>query len=117
MLASLEGIPVASAADNTRLSFRRGRRRPLLEECIERLNSVGASCLGVVLNYADQADCDRYVSKSSLSVPRGEPDKKAGGLEARSPDEPRLENAKHSALIRAMSDASTQTRAHRVEPQ
>jgi Mrp family chromosome partitioning ATPase len=116
-LASLEGIPVASAADNTILSIRRGRRRPLLEECIERLNAVGASCLGVVLNYADQADCDRYVSKASLSVPRGEPDKKTGALEADSPDEHPLENAKHSALIRAMSDASTQTRTRRVPPQ
>ena len=69
MLASLEGLPVASSADGVILSVRRGRRRPRLQECITSLDSIGANYLGVVLNYADRADCNRYASKSSLSSP------------------------------------------------
>ena len=115
-LASLEGILVASAADNTILSIRRGRRRMLLEECIERLSAVGVSCLGVVLNYADRADCDRCVSKSALLLPRGEQEEKASANEADSPAESPIGNAEHSALICAMTDASTQTRSRRVSP-
>jgi len=69
MLASLEALPVASSADGVILSVRRGRGRLRLQECITTLISIGANYLGVVLNCADRADCNRYASKSSLSMP------------------------------------------------
>jgi Mrp family chromosome partitioning ATPase/uncharacterized protein involved in exopolysaccharide biosynthesis len=113
LLASLEGIPVVSAADNTILSIRRGRRQALLEECTDRLNDVGASCLGLVLNYAARGDCNRYVSKSSISVRRAETEHSAGTLAA---DPPAADTGRHSALVQAMSDASAQGRVRRVPP-
>ncbi len=68
MLASLEGLPVVLAADGVLLALRRGRRRSRLDECIDYLRTVRASCLGVVLNWSVRSDCDRYVSKSSLAA-------------------------------------------------
>ena len=53
---------------------RRGRSRARLGECIDSLNSIRVPCLGVVLNRADQADCSRYVSTSTVSrrhLPQG----------------------------------------------
>ena len=70
LLASLEALPVASAADAVLLSVRRGRRRSRLEDCIKDLEAVGTACFGVVLNYAATSDCDRYVSGSSLTRAR-----------------------------------------------
>ena len=67
LLASLEALPVASAADAVLLSVRRGRRRSRLDACIKDLEIVGAACLGVVLNCAAASDCYRYASGTSLS--------------------------------------------------
>ena len=83
LLASLEALPVASAADAVLLSVRRGRRRSRLEECIKDLETIGTACFGVVLNYAATSDCDRYVSGSSLTRARpagddGDTDDSAG---------------------------------------
>ena len=83
LLASLEALPVASAADAVLLSVRRGRRRSRLEDCIKDLETVGTACFGVVLNYATTSDCDRYVSGSSLTRTRpagddGDTDDSAG---------------------------------------
>jgi Mrp family chromosome partitioning ATPase/uncharacterized protein involved in exopolysaccharide biosynthesis len=71
-MGSLEELPVAAAADGVLLSVRRGRRQPRLEECVEALRRVGARCLGVVLNCAVRSDCERYVSRSTISVAAGE---------------------------------------------
>ena len=69
VLGSLESVPIVSAADATVLAVRRGRQRERLSDCMRSLNSVGARFLGVVLNCADEADCNRYVSESSLAMP------------------------------------------------
>ena len=66
MMGSLEGLPVATAADGVLLSIRRGRARSRLQDCVELLERAGASCLGIVLNCAVRSDCDRYLTKSSL---------------------------------------------------
>ena len=41
--------------------------------CIEEIRNAGAEYLGLVLNYATPADCDRFGSKSRISeeVARG----------------------------------------------
>ena len=74
MPVSLESLPVAAAADGVVIVCRRGARRSRLEECLEFLSEAGAFCVGIVLNCAARADCDRYVSSSSLSAPRRKPD-------------------------------------------
>ncbi len=66
-MGSLEELPVAAAADGVLLSLRRGRRQPRLEECVEALRHAGARYLGIVLNCAVRSDCERYVSKSTIS--------------------------------------------------
>jgi capsular exopolysaccharide synthesis family protein len=68
MTASIEAIAVASAVDGVILALRRGRSRSRLLECIQDIRSVGADYLGVVLNYADRSDCERYGSTSKMSV-------------------------------------------------
>ena len=68
MTASIEALPVASASDGVVLALRRGRSRVRLEECINDIKTVGADYLGIVLNYADQADCMRYGSTSRTSM-------------------------------------------------
>jgi Mrp family chromosome partitioning ATPase len=72
LLGSLESTPVTSAADGVILSVRRGRSRSRLEECVQRLDSVGAACIGVVLNCAVRSDCNRYVSEASLAAAEDE---------------------------------------------
>lgn len=67
-MGSLEGLPVASAADGVVLAVRRGRRQPRVEECVASLRGAGANCLGIILNCAARSDCDRYVSKSTVSA-------------------------------------------------
>jgi polysaccharide biosynthesis transport protein len=74
LFGSVESLPVAAAVDGVVLLMWRGRSRLRLIECIELLRSVGGRCLGVVLNYARNGDCMRYVSKSHTSVPAGELD-------------------------------------------
>ncbi len=114
MLASLEGLPVVSIADEVLLSVRRGRRRAMLEGCVDRIRSVGSSCIGIVLNYADRSDCNRYASRSSLSLPR-EPGDDAV-VDATEATDRSAVGGKHSALVRAM-DASRRGKADDQPPQ
>jgi Mrp family chromosome partitioning ATPase/uncharacterized protein involved in exopolysaccharide biosynthesis len=69
LIGSVELLPVASASNGVVFSVRRGRSRARLNECVTDLESVHVPVLGVILNRADQADCRRYVSKSTRSVP------------------------------------------------
>jgi capsular exopolysaccharide synthesis family protein len=68
MTASIEALPVAAAADGVVLSLRRGRSRSRLQECIREIEQVGSQYLGVVLNFAQKADCIRYGSVSRMSA-------------------------------------------------
>ena len=68
MTASIEALPVASVCDGVVLALRRGRSRARVDECINDIRTVGADYLGIVLNYADQADCLRYGSTSRTSM-------------------------------------------------
>ena len=74
MLGSLESTPVAASADGVVLSVRRGRSRTRLEECKAKLRTIGAHCIGVILNYAVRSDCHRYVSEASLAAAEGNHD-------------------------------------------
>ena len=65
--ASIEAYPLASVADGIVLALRRGRSRVRLMECVKDIRSMGADYLGVVLNYADKTDCQRYGSTSKMS--------------------------------------------------
>ncbi|MCZ6834488.1 MAG: hypothetical protein O7G85_01820 [Planctomycetota bacterium] len=67
-IGSVELLPVTAAADGVVFSVRRGRSRSRLEECLQDLDTINVPCLGVVLNCADKADCNRYVSKSTISM-------------------------------------------------
>lgn len=66
LLGSLESTPVSAASDGVLLTVRRGRSRTRLEECVNKLDAVGAHCVGMVLNYAGRTDTYRYVSEASL---------------------------------------------------
>lgn len=68
MTASIEALPIASAVDGVVLALRRARSRARLAECIGDVKAVGADYLGVVLNYADRADCLRHGSTSRMSA-------------------------------------------------
>jgi Mrp family chromosome partitioning ATPase/uncharacterized protein involved in exopolysaccharide biosynthesis len=68
LLGSLESTPVTAAADGVVLSVRRGRSRTRLDECVTRLENVGANCLGVILNCAERGDVVRYVSEASIAA-------------------------------------------------
>lgn len=70
LIGSVETIPIASAADGVVLAVWRGRRQSRLDECIKVMQNAGVHYLGVVLNYAMQSDCNRYLScsKSSAAV-------------------------------------------------
>lgn len=67
LTASIEAFPIASAVDGVILALRRGRSRVRLAECRDDVRAVGADYLGVVLNYADRSDCERYGSTSRVS--------------------------------------------------
>jgi len=67
LLGSLESTPVSAASDGVLLTVRRGRSRTRLEECVTKLDAVGAPCIGMVLNYAGRSDTYRYVSEASLA--------------------------------------------------
>ena len=47
LTASIEALPIASAADGVVLTLRRGRSRVRLGECIEDIRTSGADYLGV----------------------------------------------------------------------
>jgi Mrp family chromosome partitioning ATPase len=65
--ASIEAYPLAAVADGIILTLRRGRSRIRLMECVKDIRSIGTDYLGVVLNYADKTDCQRYGSTSKVS--------------------------------------------------
>ena len=67
LTASIEALPIASAVDGVILALRRGRSRVRITECRDDIRAVGADYLGVVLNYADRSDCERYGSTSRVS--------------------------------------------------
>jgi len=67
-IGSVELLPVTAASDGVVFSVRRGRSRSRLEECLADLDTISVPCLGVVLNCADRSDCNRYVSKSAISM-------------------------------------------------
>lgn len=92
LTASIEALPIASAVDGVVLALRRGRSRLRLTECMADIRSVGADYLGVVLNYADRSDCERYGSNSKMS--RGVAESLAGdeSLDSENPLNPLLGN-------------------------
>lgn len=69
-LGSVELYPVAAAADGMVFAVRRGRSRDSFDVLVEDLAGLRVPLLGVVLNCADAADCERYVSKSTVSMRR-----------------------------------------------
>lgn len=68
MTASVESLPIMGSVDGVMLVLRRGRNRNRLRECIADVRHVGVSYLGVVLNHATLADCQRYSSLSRTST-------------------------------------------------
>jgi len=68
MTASVESLPIMGSVDGVMLVLRRGRNRNRLRECISDIRHVGVAYLGVVLNYATLADCQRYSSLSRTSA-------------------------------------------------
>lgn len=68
MTASVEAIPVAASCDGAVLAIRRGRVRTRVAECVAEIRDAGAEYLGLVLNYATRADCERIGSKSRMSA-------------------------------------------------
>ncbi len=104
MLGSLESTPVVSVADGVVLSLRRGRSRSRLEDCLKRLESVGTSCLGMILNCAGRSECYRYVSEASLAAAEHVRDRSAAASDTGSVV--RVESNESSALMRAMEAAS-----------
>jgi len=67
MTASVESLPIMGSVDGVMLVLRRGRNRNRLRECIADVRHVGVAYLGVVLNHATLADCQRYSSLSRTS--------------------------------------------------
>ncbi len=88
ILGSLECTPITAAADAVALSVRRGRSCTRLPECIQRIETNGGRCLGVVLNCASRSEVDRYVSETSMPAPPPGEERVAGS---------------DNALVRAMS--------------
>ena len=95
---SVESLPIVTAADGVIFTLWRGRRWNRLQESVALLREMGGSCLGIVLNHARAADCEQYVSKSSISamVTRGDAVAR-GGPEGRRPSGP-----SRNALLHAM---------------
>ena len=105
MLGSLESTPVTASADGVVLSVRRGRSRNRLDECLQRLKTVGTTCLGVILNCAVRSQCDRYVSEASLAAADDER-RDGSAYAADSASIVGVAANETSALIRAMESAS-----------
>ena len=65
---SLEAAAVAAAVDGVILAVSRGEQRPLAEHCMNHLNAIGASVVGIVFNRAGQKDIytsgTRYLSST-----------------------------------------------------
>lgn len=101
LLGALESTPVTAVADGVVLSVRRGRSRAKLEECVNRLNLVGTSCVGVILNCAVRSDCNRYVSEASLAAAEEDRGNRPAGENREAPVP-----GERNALIRAMRQTS-----------
>jgi succinoglycan biosynthesis transport protein ExoP len=77
--ASLEAGAVAAAVDGVVLTVSRGEQRPLAEQCVTYLQSVGARVVGFVFNRASSQDVERHSggrssgwsSRTSKASPRG----------------------------------------------
>jgi succinoglycan biosynthesis transport protein ExoP len=67
---SLEAAVVAAAVDGVILAVSRGEQRPLAEQCIAHLNTLGARVVGIVFNRAAQKDIyasgTRYLSSTQV---------------------------------------------------
>ncbi len=100
MPGSLEALPAAAAGDGVLLLVRRGRPRTRLEQCVDTLHSVHATCVGVVLNCAARVDCETYTSQSVpfAVVTDGE----GGATQAGDTDQGLGNGPESSALVRAM---------------
>ncbi|MEM7228440.1 MAG: AAA family ATPase [Planctomycetota bacterium] len=107
LLGSLESMPVTASADGVVFSVRRGRSRSRLDECVSRLESVGATCLGVILNCAQRGDVVRYVSEASLLAAEERAHDPAGELDESSII--RVSPNERNALLSAM-ETSAKTR-------
>jgi len=104
LLGALESTPVAAAADSVVMTVRRGRSRTRLEECVTRLQQVGANCLGVILNCANRNECERYVSEASLAAAE---EGRSGQRGSRTAAIVRRPSAgERNALVRAMEDTA-----------
>lgn len=103
LLGSLESTPVSAAADGVLLTVRRGRSRTRLEECVNKLDAVGARCIGMVLNYAGRSDTYRYVSEASLA--EAEARAHGGGDDESSPLS-RAASNERNALVLAMESTA-----------
>ena len=106
LLGSLESTPVTAAADGVILSVRRGRSRSRLNDCVARLETQGAACLGVVLNYAVRSDCNRYVSEASLAA--SEDDRQRHGT-SKVTSVVRVSKDEQNALMRAMESSKSRS--------
>jgi Mrp family chromosome partitioning ATPase len=62
---SLEASVVAAEVDGVILCVSRGEQRPLAEQCVAHLQSVGARVAGVVFNRAETTDVSGVYGKSS----------------------------------------------------
>lgn len=109
LLGSLESTPVTMAADGVVLSLKRGRSRTRLEECVRRLETAGARCIGVILNAAGRAECSRYVSEASLAAAEVERRARAQGTSHKS-SAPGAAGHERNILMTAMETSSSRHR-------
>lgn len=108
LIGSVESIPVVSAADGVVLTMWRGRRQARLNECVKAMHNAGVQYLGVVLNYARQSDCNRYLSCSKTSAMGA-----VAGNGSRNGKTKSDVNVSRNALLRAMQlTARTRPRRH-----
>lgn len=63
--ASLEAGAVAAAVDGVVLTVSRGEQRPLAEQCVAYLESIGARVVGFVFNRASTSDVERHAGGRS----------------------------------------------------
>jgi succinoglycan biosynthesis transport protein ExoP len=85
---SLEAAVVAAAVDGVILAVSRGEQRPLAEQCITHLNTLGARVVGIVFNRAAQKDIyasgTRYLS-STQALLGSNRSQRTSGVEGRTP--------------------------------
>jgi succinoglycan biosynthesis transport protein ExoP len=59
ILTSVEASVATASADQVLLVVARDQKRPIVETAFDRMDQVGANCLGVVFNMADASDIAR----------------------------------------------------------